>query len=366
MKKTILLAMVLVAVLLLAGCTGSQNGPKQNEEAPAGTDTDAITLAGEDIGEVTVLVSEMKKMPAVTKDVISVNSSGKETPYTVKGVLFDDVLATVGKKQQELWAVRFVAGDGYMIEVPHEFLAARDVILAYEIDGEPLHERTRPIRAIIPEERSMYWVRNLVRLELLEARAAVPVEKLFMLDSAVATMQLHDYTYYEALDKAVAASDLFDGIAEEDTISMKSSDGLEKNEKGEVFASGYLKVTGEEVPAFVSPDLPKGMYVKDILWLAKEQTCYFSVAEGLGYFTLVQKDDQEGIALSEVLAEVGMADSPVYLFTATDGYSVEIARADIEKGVLYLHDSGEPAVYFEGLPKNTKIKGLLSIETKKD
>lgn len=364
-KRKILFAAVMMIVLLLAGCAGSQGEQMQEEQQPV-ADTNAITLAGEDLGEVTVLVSDMKKMTAVTRDVVAVDSSGDENPFAVKGALLDDVLATVGKKQRELGALRFVAGDGYMIEVPHEILAARDVILAYEINGEPLQERTRPVRAVIPEERAMYWVRNLIRIELLAAGKAMPIEKLFLLDSAVATMQLHDYTYYEAVDKAVSAGDLFAGVTEGDTVCMKSSDGLEKNEKSEVFASGYLKVTGEEVPAFVSPDLPKGMYVKDILWLSKAQTGYFSVAEGFGYFTLVQQDGQEGIALSEILAEVGMADSPAYLFTASDGYSAEIAQADIEKGVLYLNESGEPAVYFAGLPKNTNVKGLLSIEVKQE
>ena len=54
-----------------------------------------------------------------------------------------------------------------MIEVPHEILAARDIIFAYEIDGKPLAEKAKPIRAVLPEERAMYWVRNLKTVEIL-------------------------------------------------------------------------------------------------------------------------------------------------------------------------------------------------------
>lgn len=197
--------------------------------------------------------------------------------------------------------MRFVAGDGYMIEVPHEILAARDIIFAYEIDGKPLAEKAKPIRAVLPEERAMYWVRNLKTVEILEDRPAQALDKLLFIESAAASLEQHDYAYYESLDKAVLGSDLFAGETLNgpvDTVRLKPGDGLEKNEKTEVFKQGYLKITGEEIPAFVSPDIPKGMHVKDILWLSCADVGYFSVEEGYSYFTSKQLEDKKGIAVA--------------------------------------------------------------------
>ena len=89
---------------------------------------------------------------------------------------------------------------------------------------------------------------------------------------------------------------------------------------------------------------------------------YFSVEEGYSYFTSKQLEDKEGIAVAEVMAEVNMSQRSKYLFTAIDGYAVEIEAADMEKGILYTSENGEINVFFAGLPKNTHIKGLLSIE----
>ena len=58
--------------------------------------------------------------------------------------------------QQGVECLRFVAGDGYMMEVPKKWWLP-DIILAYEIDTSP-YRKTKPVRAIVPEERSMYWV----------------------------------------------------------------------------------------------------------------------------------------------------------------------------------------------------------------
>lgn len=248
-----------------------------------------------------------------------------------------------------------------MMEVPKEVLEARDIILAYEINGEPLHEKTKPIRAIVPGERSMYWVRNLVKIEILEAATAEAVSKLMFLESVVSSMEEHDYTYYESIDKAVLCKKL-PLPEEDDTVYLKSSDGLDKNEKAEVFLNeGYIKITGEASPAYLSPNLPKGMHVKELLWVGKADVGILSVEQGLKYFTPVQKGEAEGILITDIFQEVDMADSEKYLFTAVDGYEVEISKDDLAKGVVFIKDSGEVTVMFDGLPKNTTVKGLVTI-----
>lgn len=360
MKKKFYLVFLMALLLILSACSGNKGASDSEPEAQPADESGEIVITGSDIGEKVITVAEIRQLESVTRDVVSVDSGGNEDRYQVKGALFADVLELIGKKQQELNGVRLIAGDGYMIEVPKEILAAREIIFAYEIDGQPLDEKTKPMRVVIPEERAMYWIRNLVKVEILEARAEQALTKLYLLESAVSSIKTQDYTYYDAVDQAVACSDLsLPGKA--DTVFLKSVDGLEKNEKFEVFAQGYIKVTGEDAPAFVAPDLPKGMYVKDLLFLSAGDVGYFSVTEGLAYFTLNSFEDITGIGVSDLLDEVAMAAGSKYLFTATDGYSVEIDAVDMAKGVIYLQND-QVTVAFEGLPKNTRVKDLLSIE----
>ena len=77
-----------------------------------------------------------------------------------------------------------------------------------------------------------------------------------------------------------------------------------------------------------------------MLWSAKAEVGLLSVEQGLQY------------------------ESEQYLLTAADGYEVEINKADLAQGLVYVRDGGEVAVKFDGLPKNTSVKGLLAIEAK--
>lgn len=353
--------LLIILLLCLSACASSETGGQADSSA----DDEKIIITGGDIGENEILIAEIMKLPVIAKEVTSVDSAGDESTFAIKGALFSDVLGTLGMEQKTLSAIRLVAGDGYMIEVPPEILAVREIIIAYEIDGKPLEEKTKPARLIIPEERAMYWVKNLVKIEILEARETLSLSRLLFMETAFQNMEQHDYTYYDSLDKAVSASDLFKNIPVEEsieTVFMKAVDGLEKNEKAEVFDQGYIKFTGVDIPAFMSPDIPKGMYVKDILWLAKGDTGYISGVKALDHFPKVQVDDREGVKLSDLFNEVSMADGESYLFTALDGYNIEIDGGDIARGLIYLRDGGVVSVMFEGLPKNTSVKDLLSIE----
>ena len=190
--------------------------------------------------------------------------------------------------------------------------------MAYEIDGEPLQEKTKPVRAIVPEERSMYWVRNLVRIEILDAAEVKPLSKLMFLETVAAGMEQQDYTYYESTDRAVLCSEL--PLPEDgETVYLKARDGLDKNEKAEVFLQeGYIKLPAK-LPALSLTQSAQRMHVKEMLWLAKAEVGLLSVEQGLQYFTVTAKAGEEGILLTDILAEVKWLKEQ-YLLTTADGY----------------------------------------------
>ena len=365
-QTTIWLFLALIFLFVLSACSPDRLPEVDRDNGDALSTDEKIVLKGFGVEQINILISEIRKLPPVERDVVLIRKSGEEKNFRVKGALLADLLESLGKDQKNLSGIRFIAGDGYMIEVGAEILANRDIIMAYEIDDQPLEEGVKPIRIVIPEERGMYWVKNLIQIEILAAREVLPLSKLIILDTAVQNLARHEYEYHGSMDKAVAAADLFKDevpMGQLDTVYIKATDGLEKNEKTKLFNTGFIKFTGANSPAFVSPDIPRGMHVKDILWLSKGDTGYLSLKSAFGYFPKQKVENLEGIRLSDLFVEVAMAEGKAYLFTTIDGDKVEINQADIAKGILYFMADGVVALHFEGLPGNNfSVKRLGSIK----
>lgn len=315
--------------------------------------------------EIEVSVAELKELPVVEKTVVSVNSSGDEHEYTITGALFSDLLEKHGKSQEDLKAIRLVAGDGYAIDVDENILKNREIILGYLYNGQPIEERYQPVRVVIPEERAMYWVKNLVKIEIVNYKKTTWSDGIYFLETAVPEVEQTEYTYYESIDMAVKVSDLMGKIGLSNpsrAIEMVAADGFEKSEETTIFDNGYLKITGKYAPMFLSPDIPKGMYVKSLLFINYGGSTVCSVQQALEVFDKVTLDENTGIKVSDLFEKTGLVSADKYLFKAIDGYAVEVTAADIEKGLIYLDDKGRIRSYFQGLPKNTSVKYLYSIE----
>ncbi|SDK16410.1 molybdopterin-dependent oxidoreductase [Natronincola ferrireducens] len=360
----IAILLILIIGLTLSGCSTTSQ-----EEAVISTGGETIdekiVLAGLEEKEIEITVESLKNYETITREVVSVNSSGTENRFAVTGSLLEDVLQDLGHSQKDLKGLRLIAGDGYSMEVPKEVVGHREIVLAYEVDGEPLDQKSRPIRVIVPQERAMYWVRNLTRIEVLEETEDATVNTVIFLEAAISTLPQEDYTYYDSVDQAIRPTDLireFGDEKEEKTVYIKAVDGLEKNETNEIFQSGYIKVTGTDAPMFLSPDIPKGMYVKDILWFSQGNSVFFTYSKGQELFQVKKLEDKEGIMLKDIIDEVGLREGQTYKLTAVDGYSVEVGIEELEKGIVYLGKEGELRTSFEDLPKNLNIKGLLAIE----
>jgi hypothetical protein len=321
------------------------------------------------VGEETVIdVSSIMEMDAVEKEVSTINSDNEESTRKVKGILLEDVLKSyLDISMDEIYSMRFSAGDGYGIEVPPEVLRNAEIILAYEIDGGPLEDDVKPFRSVIPEERSMYWVKNLVNIELFQNRGEKEINAIVFIDTLVKTLSQQDYDYYGNMDKAVLAEDLLMEFREgdsQDHIIMISSDGLEKNELTEIFREGFIKITGENAPAFVDPEIPKGIWVKDILMILYGHTAYASAARALKVFEETMQGEKSGITVQDLVNETGLSTSAGYILRALDGYTVELTADELRGGLLYFDEEEQLNIYFEGLPGKYSVKNLLSIENK--
>ena len=314
--------------------------------------------------DITVSISELKNLPTVTKDVTSVDSSGDEDNYTVTGALFSDLLEKKGKSQKDLKAVRFIASDGYSIEVSENILENRDIILTYEIDGEPLYEEAKPMRIVIPEERAMYWVKKVTEIKVIDMKKTVEIKSLAFLETINSELEKVDYTYYESEDQAVKISELVKKLDVKETgrtVYMEAADGFTKDEKTEIFENGYIKVTGEYVPMFLSPDIPKGMYVKNLLFARYGTASIFSLEQALNVYEHQTIGENNGVPLAKVIEISGLKEGDKYKLTAIDGYSVEVNAEEIKDAILYFDGENVVRVSFANLSGKYSVKYLYKI-----
>ena len=177
----------------------------------------------------------------------------------------------------------------------------------------------------------------------------------------------HDYEYYGSRDKAVKVSDLIakfkDEVALGETVLIKASDGFEKNEKLDIFQKGFIKYTGADAPAFMAPDMPKGMHVKNIMWFSTGKTVFCSAENIIDSIHKGNEAGKGGISLGQVFKETGLSDSPLYILSASDGFEVKISADRIKMGCLCFTESKCVSLLLNGPDEEIVIKGLLTVKT---
>lgn len=367
MKKRVFVLLI-AAIFLLVGCsTPTVSSDVGSSEEVTDNLEESVVINGLDAKEILLSLQEIKEIESISKEVTAVSSSGEEKTFEVTGALLDEILQRYGYSQRDLMRVRFVGGDGYSIEVPKNIIDTRDILLAYEMNGGPLEPKNQPLRVIIPEERAMYWVGNLTTIEVLEGIEKSEINKVLILETLSKKLDTVDYDYYDNVDQAIKTRDLLQHEEVEspsETVYIKAADGLEKNETLSIFQEAYIKITGAEAPVFLAPDMPKGMQVKDILYFVNGTTGWLSYEKAKECYEISNLGDKEGISIVALLKNLNFMEGESYIFKAFDEYMVEINNNDLSKGILYQDEEGRINVYFDGLPKNTSVRDLLSIEVK--
>jgi hypothetical protein len=370
--KIMVVLMLIVSMCALAACGNNSKNTSKDVSNEKNTYEGNLKITGLD-EEFEVPFNEIYSMETVTEKMKNLTSSGELNEVEVTGVKLNDILAKKEISQKDFKNIRLIAGDGYSIDVTSDILTEKDIVLAFKFDGQPLEEKSQPIRAAINDVRSMYWVSNLMEINLQPksnessdetSKEASTIKKIVFIEPASNTLQKEDYTYYETVDKAIKAEELLKAFAgtTSDDVHFVAADGFEKSEILDVLKQGYIKITGEYAPLFLSPDLPKGMHVKEILSVSCGDTSFVSAAHSINTYTKREAKKQEGIAIDEVINASNLK-GDFYIFKSTDGYSTEISKADLAYGILFEREPGIYQVKFsEELPKSTNVKDVISIE----
>jgi len=181
-------------------------------------------------------------------------------------VLLETILQSRGLSQKDFDSATATATDGYSITVPGKLLQSRDILIAFETNGEAIAPRF-----VVPEERAMYWVKLLHTIALAGPMEPGPIVKVIALADLIDVLkdQAEDYQYLGSICKALPLSlvlemGIFSGV-DTDFVTIKSTDGLTKTEQYATFAAQMLLFEGTaDAPLYIGRDLPAGMRVKNV------------------------------------------------------------------------------------------------------
>ena len=252
----------LLACLCLALFACGNNADQAGSPAPEDA---AIAVSGLPAGAFALTSEQLKNDFEITElEALSINSKGVEKWVQAKGVLLEAVLQQRGASLADFESVAAEASDGYMITIPETVLRSRDILVAFETDGESI-----PPRFVVPGERAMYWVKQLSSIELIGPAREEAVTREISLSALIEQLreQARDYQHKDADCKALPLAVLLAEIEADkaDFVTIRSADGLTKSEKYDTFAAQVLVIEGtSEAPLYTGPDLPSGMRVKNV------------------------------------------------------------------------------------------------------
>lgn len=160
-KKAVLTA---VCGLLLTSLCMGVCGCGVDDIDISGYADETISISGVTEEEISLTIADLKEMDCVT--VSTESTSDKIGKVRATGPTLDTLLQQYGMSQKDISKAHIYAKDDYDVKLSSDVLASDDVILAFGIDGQPLEETEAPVRIIIPESDSAYWIRMVNRIEI--------------------------------------------------------------------------------------------------------------------------------------------------------------------------------------------------------
>lgn len=159
------IVMILYAMMILAVTLGCGN--PEIDLTTYGSET--LTLIGlnddDESQSVTMTITELQSLTCVT--ITTKSTSDKIGNVKATGPLLETVLEKYGVSLNEFKEIIITAKDGYEIVLNQPFISDNQLILAFGVDGEPLSEDEAPLRLIVPESDSAYWIRMIESIEFV-------------------------------------------------------------------------------------------------------------------------------------------------------------------------------------------------------
>lgn len=226
-------------------------------------------------------------------------------------------------KQQKLGdfaTIRFESSDRYLVTLEKSEFDSLESYIVIAQDGIPFEEYM--LRLIFPTLREMQWIKGLDRVVLESFHPLIRPTRFFLLQDTLKKYTLQkDLKPFVNIEGYYLSDVLMDlSPAEEKKVILYSRDGLKQSLTYPLHLQGaVLEKTPEDLYNLKSPQIPGGMWMKDLVYLQCDNYALISedsinqlirLAKILHWettpemqFRIVYKDSEEIMNFTDALAE---------------------------------------------------------------
>jgi len=225
--------------------------------------------------------------------------------------------------------IRFESGDRYQVSFSRDEFEKLESYLVVSQDGTAFENHA--LRLIIPELREMQWIRDLQRIVLEDFTPMQRPQRFYLLEQFLTKYQLHqDPKPFVKIEGWFLFELLADLSANpEKQVIIYSRDGLKQNLSYPFQLDGAVLEKAEQgIMNLKSPQIPGGMWVKDVVFLQCDSQALISAANLSKLielskifswnsgpelsFRIVRAGGEEVIPFSDALAEPQIFEGALY------------------------------------------------------
>lgn len=305
-------------------------------------------------------IEEIKAYPQVEREVTLINTRGTETVMQVKGPTLKNLLRVEGIALEDFAGIGITGRDHYYTMVDKTILELDEVILAWEVNGEPIDTSEKPVRVVIPNQLGPYWVKMVSVIDLYDEITPKTINTVHIFDALTEDIEPYYYEYYGSKDKAIEVGKIlrkFEVIDQKGFFTMVAEDGLVKNETISLVRQGYfIKFEGENAPMNIAPDFKLGMNVKHMTHFSTTKDAVIFPDKIKSVVRTEMIDSLEGLLLEDVLLAAGMRweDHSKFTVIATDGKTYDL-DLDHLKNSHIINTNGEVLLYVDDIQVMTDV-----------
>ena len=216
--------------------------------------------------------------------------------------------------------IRFESSDRYLVTLEKSEFDSLESYIVIAQDGIPFEENM--LRLIFPTLREMQWIKGLQRVVLENFKPLMRPTRFFLLQDTLQKYSLQKDPKPFVNIEGYFLSDLLTDLssAEEKNVILYSRDGLKQSLTYPIHLQGaVLEKTLEDQYNLKSPQIPGGMWMKDIVYLQCDNYALISedclnqlirLTKILHWettpemqFRIVYKDGEEIMNFTDALAE---------------------------------------------------------------
>lgn len=161
-KKSLLTVFVLISILLFTACSSKKVSEEGNSLDGEPEWKIAIETPDEKTVELTNL--DMDEVGTVDIEATMRKKDGTEEENKWSGMPLKEILEFA--KASEYSTVEIEAEDGFSVVYDKEIVESDGTILAVEVDGKKLDEKSGPVQAVVDGEGAKLWVRQVSKVKV--------------------------------------------------------------------------------------------------------------------------------------------------------------------------------------------------------